>query len=279
MSLGSFFDPQALRLLKEHWKDPQMLAEEIYAIMATTAPVKLNGPLRFERADGYTGPMFEFVDGDGPTISITGGNSRTDINQGGINHSSNLTLNTNIEESDPFIIQEGTGNTSGGTYNPTTTYIGVPTLPGVPQGPGQENKSQSTPGRITGGSGKTYSVAYYANGPYEAVTETLHNVECLGADDLWEIKANTWVDVRKSGDRYYFLQPPISITRKMTIDTVVGDTFWGLDADSNRYSVAKPYLLRKTPFDGEEHNGISYTYTGNSTRTAERGSDEEDQRS
>lgn len=37
---------------------------------------------------------------------------------------------------------------------------------------------------------------------------------------------------------------------------------------SEAINIAKPYLLRRTPFDGETRNGVSYTYTGASTRTA-----------
>ena len=38
--------------------------------------------------------------------------------------------------------------------------------------------------------------------------------------------------------------------------------------DAARYTVAKPYLLRRTPFDGYTRNAISYTYTSATARTA-----------
>lgn len=39
------------------------------------------------------------------------------------------------------------------------------------------------------------------------------------------------------------------------------------ETDDQTY-VAKPYLLRRTPFDGASRNDISYAYTDNVTRTA-----------
>ncbi len=45
---------------------------------------------------------------------------------------------------------------------------------------------------------------------------------------------------------------------------------------SSVINVAKPYLLRKTPFDGSSRNSISFVYSSNSARTATSG-DTEDQ--
>jgi hypothetical protein len=39
--------------------------------------------------------------------------------------------------------------------------------------------------------------------------------------------------------------------------------------------VAKPYLLRRTPFDGLSRNGIAYIYSTDALRTADDGSDTE----
>lgn len=43
------------------------------------------------------------------------------------------------------------------------------------------------------------------------------------------------------------------------------------------YYVAKPYLLRRTPFDGESRAGIEYEYSSDSARVADDGVDTEDQ--
>lgn len=42
-------------------------------------------------------------------------------------------------------------------------------------------------------------------------------------------------------------------------------------------NIAKPYLLRRTPFDEGSRNGISYSYTSDIARTADDGSETEDQ--
>lgn len=56
-----------------------------------------------------------------------------------------------------------------------------------------------------------------------------------------------------------------------------GDYLICEDESENQILVAKPYELRRTPFDGETVNGISYTYTSNSERSADDGEDQEDQ--
>lgn len=43
-------------------------------------------------------------------------------------------------------------------------------------------------------------------------------------------------------------------------------------------TVALPWLLRQTPFDGQTYNGVTYTYTGIHVRTATAGTDSETQR-
>ena len=53
----------------------------------------------------------------------------------------------------------------------------------------------------------------------------------------------------------------------------------GIDgvAYASDINVAKPYLLRRTPFDGVARAGITYTYTASNTRTASDGVDQETQ--
>ncbi len=43
-------------------------------------------------------------------------------------------------------------------------------------------------------------------------------------------------------------------------------------------TVALPWLLRQTPFNGQTYNGVTYTYTGLHVRTATAGQDSETQR-
>lgn len=56
---------------------------------------------------------------------------------------------------------------------------------------------------------------------------------------------------------------------------------WPLDpsrpGDEQIVLIAKPWLLRRRPFDGQTRNGISYNYTANTARTASRDGIEENQ--
>ncbi len=70
---------------------------------------------------------------------------------------------------------------------------------------------------------------------------------------------------------------------RMTIFSIGADTLLcqGIE-DSSGFTagsvyVAKPWELRRTPFDGESRNGISYTYSSNVAREADDGVDTENQ--
>jgi len=61
-------------------------------------------------------------------------------------------------------------------------------------------------------------------------------------------------------------------------DLLVCVPYDSLSADTeNPFLVAMPYLLRRTPFDGLERDGITYTYIGSTSRDATDGSDTERQ--
>lgn len=60
-------------------------------------------------------------------------------------------------------------------------------------------------------------------------------------------------------------------------DYVTCNAFDGVDSGDLVYNVAKPYLLRRTPFDGETRKSITYTYSSNYQRTADDGVDTESQ--
>lgn len=52
---------------------------------------------------------------------------------------------------------------------------------------------------------------------------------------------------------------------------------WDGTTEGAQIKVAKPYLLRRTPFDGKSRNGISYTYSADDAREATNGTDIEQQ--
>jgi hypothetical protein len=49
-------------------------------------------------------------------------------------------------------------------------------------------------------------------------------------------------------------------------DYVLAAEFDGVTAGTLSIPVAKPWLLRRTPFDGESRDGITYTYGGSASR-------------
>ena len=79
-------------------------------------------------------------------------------------------------------------------------------------------------------------------------------------------------------------QPPLQVlpawkffVRQFKIASIDNDhllcnTWNGTTQGDEDYAVAKPYLLRKTPFDGETRSGITYAYSAAQTRTADNGS-------
>jgi hypothetical protein len=61
--------------------------------------------------------------------------------------------------------------------------------------------------------------------------------------------------------------------QQMKVASIAGDyitcyTFDGVVTGTDEITVAKPWMLRRTPFDGETRNGITYTYSDDVTRDA-----------
>ena len=73
-----------------------------------------------------------------------------------------------------------------------------------------------------------------------------------------------------------------SIVRQFRVKSVGNDhitcrTWDGTTEGDTDVKVAKPYLLRRTPFDGETRDGITCTYSSACERQASDGVDTEDQ--
>lgn len=60
-------------------------------------------------------------------------------------------------------------------------------------------------------------------------------------------------------------------------DLLICRAFDGAESGSIDFVIAKPWDLRVTPFDGETRDGITYTYTTSTSRTADDGSESETQ--
>ena len=67
------------------------------------------------------------------------------------------------------------------------------------------------------------------------------------------------------------------LIRAFTLVEELYDCLRCADEHGHAVFVEKPYILRKTPFDGETVNDVTYTYTTASLRTATDGTTEEDQ--
>lgn len=91
-------------------------------------------------------------------------------------------------------------------------------------------------------------------------------LKCVRAHDVWVVEF------------------PIVVSRSFVIDNFnsFGDylicrTWNGSDSGNVLIEVAKPYLLRRTPFHGQSRLGIAYQYTSPVTRTATRDATTESQ--
>lgn len=62
-----------------------------------------------------------------------------------------------------------------------------------------------------------------------------------------------------------------------TLVSVSNDYLVCTDANGNTVNIAKPYELRYTPFHGQTINGITYTYSSSTQRSATDGTDTETQ--
>jgi hypothetical protein len=72
---------------------------------------------------------------------------------------------------------------------------------------------------------------------------------------------------------------PIVQARLVSVgnDTLQVVTWDGTTEGADEITVAKPFLLRRTPFDGETWNGVDYTYTSATERSGDDGTNTEDQ--
>lgn len=69
------------------------------------------------------------------------------------------------------------------------------------------------------------------------------------------------------------------IAQRFQVTSVEGDYLIceyhnGFEAKGGAVKIAKPWLLRRTPFDGKTRNGVTYTYTDAQNRTGDDGSQE-----
>lgn len=298
--MPGIFGDAVLRLLREHWgtawknakgintnnESPSLLyddldsgvqqfADEVYAVLST-ARIELTEPIQFTRADGMTGPMMQFFDdSEGPTITIEGDNERTDINIGGINHSVNISNNNQWQDGDSFYIQNIEGDISYSDDVANNVIIdegdNVTIInPGGGTGGGGGDDSSRRWGKITGEGteDKSWNFDVYPQGPFVNQTTEVENVELVGATDNWVLPVDLWAEIHQVGNKLFFFLPTLPMYEGV-VTANNADTLT-VEADGGTYTVAKTYNLRRTPFHNQTVNTITYIYSSNSERIAQK---------
>lgn len=182
--MGIFKD-QSLRLIREKWRDPNVLAEELYAILNSDKPIVIDSPIEITNNT------------DGPAITIN-------------NNREGDTIQINNQPQPPIQLPN---------YPPVT----IPDFPSIPdtatidnrgRGPGDgggggdggDGEPSVFPGQITSGTADTYEVDVYENGLGEgAVSRSVKQLQIAGDA---EIPSGTWSVIGKVGEEY-FMQVPV----------------------------------------------------------------------
>ncbi len=175
---SEMYNNQRVRLLRESpWPNAQALAEELYAMFASTDPVEIPEGIHLQIGDTDRFPIE--IDGYGddefPLLRInrTGGSFDVLIDASG-------DLITRGVEEDGDAPADETAEVSA-----TSTF----------------------PGKVVSGSGATYSVDIYQNGLSQTATRV--TVTQLQIDASETIPADTWATVTRQSDGSYFMQVPV----------------------------------------------------------------------
>lgn len=123
----------------------------------------------------------------------------------------------------------------------------------------------------------TYTADVHPNGPENDTTQTLSDLRLIDPDqttlvpgDVLEIQGvNGLAYLRnKTNDAvaFYYIETHADFVTGVVVD-----------GDGSFVKIAKPYNLRRTPFDLQTIDGVSYVYVDDSTRLAENDTDSETQ--
>ena len=169
---GLIDETQVLRLLRTRWKGPQgaqMLAEEMYAILSTTRPITLTGPVTINNPT--TDPGLKINNAD-PELDLP-------VNDVGIR------------------MQDKDGTTKDLRIEPDK----------VPGKKKKDDEPPSAVGKISSGSGSEYRVDLYENGQGSDSTRTVDATQLQIVEDE-DIPSGTWCLVLRVGEEY-FVQVPV----------------------------------------------------------------------
>lgn len=165
------FDEQLSRLLREHWPNAKMLADELYAMF------------RGWEERGLTNLILQQPPGDQPAIRLNGWDS-----------------------GDIVIQVRGRGGIDLGSITFTGGTLATPDATGVGGGTVVAG-ANAFPGRVVSGTGSTYQVDIYPNG-LGGEAERVSVTQML-IDEDETIPGGTPVLVVRSGANYYMQVPVV----------------------------------------------------------------------
>ena len=186
---------QAARLLRERWSDANTLAEELYAMFTSDAPVEIDSPLVVTASPGQQAP---------PIVVRNFGQ-----NDAGVQIQRRVPDQLDFPEIPPLPTLETGDFTVTNYYSDQAPEVFQNPAPGGVQ-PGGGSPIQSgggggTPGVVLSGTGDSYQVNIYPNGLAASPTEV--TVTQLQIDPSAEIPAGTWALVTTAGGAYYMAVP------------------------------------------------------------------------
>lgn len=184
------FQEEAIRLLREKWENPTMLAEELYAMFQAQSPAgaTINAPVKIVNPGGQE-----------PTLTVQSAGQLPQIQIQGPTGGGNITFDNGQMQYTPFVPED---------LPPSTSFTQDP----VPQPLPATSSSGSTDpvvfvGQVSsGGPGNTYQVTIYPDGPTK--TGTLVTCTQLSIANTETIPQFTWTIVVKVGSDY-LMQVPV----------------------------------------------------------------------
>jgi hypothetical protein len=168
------FHREAVRLLRDGWSSTKALAEELYAILQKQIPL-------FHEA-----PVTITTEGDEAPLVLR-----------------------NFGEDGPIMVVKGPGNTDvGGLYIRDGKLKVLQGKNGVDGEDAPGTGGGGVPGKVLSGSGESYSVALYGNGPASAPTSNA-SVIIPGVAAGESIPEGTWVTVTELSDTLKVATAPL----------------------------------------------------------------------
>lgn len=289
MSLRAIFGSVISKLQSHPWgpEDTERLAEELYEALSDQGPIILNAPIVIHNPTSE--PAISVVN----TASVENAagieisNSQGNKVQLGIGLGSRGVFASNFVydesyRSDPDAVEEAMGKSGKGgqlIFSPNSNQGSAFSHPG----PGAEYSNLKQKEVASGfsypnaGSGvpDLHSNALDDStwSPLPGVGEMLGNLgpsSMIEASDLGSHPENTAV-VSLLNSTSVFVPTDTNgwMVNRCTVLEVNGDTLTcQRDLIGDSITVAKPYSLQRTPFDGLNLNGVVYSYQDNQTRTA-----------